>query len=168
MARAAPKTCGSPPAASRIRRTRSRHALRRSQCVRKLPPPGFNGLDPQNRGQGRSSRTPRDGAMKRMAKPSIPERSSDPRIDVSLTVNGETIHRAVSVRMLLSDFLRHELGLIGTRVGCEHGVCGCCTVLIDGKAGRSCLTLAVQANGPEIRTIQALAQADGPPPPIPP
>jgi len=99
--------------------------------------------------------------MKRMAKPSIPERSSDPRIDVSLTVNGETIHRAVSVRMLHSDFLRHELGLTGTHVGCEHGVCGCCTVLIDGKAGRSCLTLAVQANGTEIRTIESVAEADG-------
>ncbi len=99
--------------------------------------------------------------MKRMAKPSIPERSSDPRIDVSLTVNGETIHRAVSVRMLLSDFLRHELGLTGTHVGCEHGVCGCCTVLIDGKAGRSCLTLAVQANGTAVRTIESVAEADG-------
>jgi carbon-monoxide dehydrogenase small subunit len=99
--------------------------------------------------------------MKRTAKPAIPERSDDPRVDVALTVNGDPVSRTVSVRMLLSDFLRHELGLTGTHVGCEHGVCGCCTVLIDGKAGRSCLTLAVQANGTEIRTIESVAGADG-------
>jgi carbon-monoxide dehydrogenase small subunit len=99
--------------------------------------------------------------MKRTAKPSIPERSDDPRADVSLTVNSELVTRSVSVRMLLSDFLRHELGLTGTHVGCEHGVCGCCTILIDGKAGRSCLTLAVQANGAEIRTIESVAEPDG-------
>ncbi len=99
--------------------------------------------------------------MKRTIKPPIPERSDDPRLDVSLTVNGEPVRRTVSVRMLLSDFLRHELGLTGTHVGCEHGVCGCCTVLIDGKAGRSCLTLAAQADGHEIRTIESVAGADG-------
>jgi carbon-monoxide dehydrogenase small subunit len=94
-------------------------------------------------------------------KPSIPERSEDPRVEVALTVNGQDVRRTVSVRMLLSDFLRHELGLTGTHVGCEHGVCGCCTVHIDGKAGRSCLTLAVQANGYEIRTIEDVAAEDG-------
>jgi aerobic-type carbon monoxide dehydrogenase small subunit (CoxS/CutS family) len=99
--------------------------------------------------------------MKRTIKPSIPERSNDPLVDVSLTVNGEAVRRTVSVRMLLSDFLRHELGLTGTHVGCEHGVCGCCTVHIDGKAGRSCLTLAVQANGAEIQTIESVAAPDG-------
>jgi carbon-monoxide dehydrogenase small subunit len=99
--------------------------------------------------------------MKRMIKPSIPEHSDDPRVTVALTVNGEPVTRTVSVRMLLSDFLRHELGLTGTHVGCEHGVCGCCTVHIDGKAGRSCLTLAVQANGADIRTIESVAHADG-------
>ena len=99
--------------------------------------------------------------MNRMIKPPIPVQSDDPRVEVSLTVNGEKVTRAVSIRMLLSDFLRHEIGLTGTHVGCEHGVCGCCTVHIDGKAGRSCLTLAVQADGTEIRTIEAVADADG-------
>ena len=63
--------------------------------------------------------------------------------------------------MLLSDFIRHELRLTGTHVGCEHGVCGCCTVMIDGRAGRSCLAFAVQADGAEIRTIEGVAAADG-------
>jgi carbon-monoxide dehydrogenase small subunit len=100
--------------------------------------------------------------MKRSAiKPSIPERSDDPRVEVLLIVNGQPAKRTVSVRMLLSDFLRYELGLTGTHVGCEHGVCGCCTVQIDGKAGRSCLTLAVQANGSTIRTIEDVAAENG-------
>ena len=63
--------------------------------------------------------------------------------------------------MLLSDFLRHELRLTGTHVGCEHGICGCCTVHIDGKAGRSCLTLAAQAQGAKVTHHRALAAADG-------
>jgi 2-furoyl-CoA dehydrogenase 2Fe-2S iron sulfur subunit len=63
--------------------------------------------------------------------------------------------------MLLSDFLRHELGLTGTHVGCEHGVCGACTIQIDGAPARSCLTLAVQADGAEIRTVEALAPEPG-------
>jgi carbon-monoxide dehydrogenase small subunit len=91
----------------------------------------------------------------------IPDRSGDAEVDVSMTVNGQAVSRTVSIRMLLSDFLRHELGLTGTHVGCEHGVCGCCSVLIDGTAGRSCLTLAVQANGYDIRTIESVAAADG-------
>ncbi len=86
--------------------------------------------------------------------------SNDPTLEVSLTVNGEPVRRTVSVRMLLSDFLRHELGLTGTHVGCEHGICGCCTVLIDGKSGRSCLTLVAQADGAEVTTIEALAPGD--------
>ena len=92
---------------------------------------------------------------------SIPERSTDPRLTIEMTVNGEEIEREVSPRMLLSDFIRHELRLTGTHVGCEHGVCGCCTVIIDGRAGRSCLTFAVQAEGAEIRTIESVAGADG-------
>jgi carbon-monoxide dehydrogenase small subunit len=87
--------------------------------------------------------------------------TGDPKIDVAVTVNGEQVARRVSVRMLLSDFLRHELGLTGTHVGCEHGVCGCCTVHIDGKSARSCLTLAAQADGASIRTIESVAAADG-------
>ena len=100
-----------------------------------------------------------------MAKPvgraAIPQRSSDPRIPVSLTVNGEKVEREISPRLLLSDFIRHELRLTGTHVGCEHGVCGCCTVIIDGRAGRSCLAFAVQADGAEIRTIESVAGPDG-------
>ena len=87
--------------------------------------------------------------------------SPDPRVAVSMTVNGERIEREVSPRMLLSDFIRHELGLTGTHVGCEHGVCGCCTVIIDGRAGRSCLAFAVQADGADIRTIESVAAPDG-------
>ena len=87
--------------------------------------------------------------------------SPDPQLAVSMTVNGERIEREVSPRMLLSDFIRHELRLTGTHVGCEHGVCGCCTVIIDGKAGRSCLAFAVQADGADIRTIESVAGPDG-------
>ncbi|MCC6223110.1 MAG: (2Fe-2S)-binding protein [Thermoleophilia bacterium] len=76
---------------------------------------------------------------------------------VTFTVNGERVRREVEPRLLLSDFLRHELGLTGTHVGCEHGVCGCCTILVDGAAARSCLMLAVQADGAEVRTIEGLA-----------
>src|SRR5512147_540965 len=79
---------------------------------------------------------------------------------ISVTVNGHLYEHQVPVRMLLSDFLRHELGLTGTHVGCEHGVCGCCTVHIDGKAGRSCLTLAAQADGADIRTIESVAPSE--------
>ena len=87
--------------------------------------------------------------------------ATDATTEISLTVNGEQITREVSSRRLLSDFLRHELGLTGTHVGCEHGVCGCCTVIIDGWAGRSCLTLAAQADGSDIRTVESLAADDG-------
>jgi len=78
-------------------------------------------------------------------------------IDVSLTVNGEAYDAAdVEPRLLLSDFLRDTLGLTGTHVGCEHGVCGACTVLMNGDSVRSCLMLAVQANGAEIVTVEGL------------
>ncbi len=76
---------------------------------------------------------------------------------VTVSVNGETREREVEPRLLLSDFLRHELGLTGTHVGCEHGVCGACTVLLDGEPVRSCLLLAVQADGREIGTVEGLA-----------
>ena len=77
--------------------------------------------------------------------------------EVSLTVNGETRTGMAEPRMLLADFLRDELRLTGTHVGCEHGVCGACTVIIDGEAARSCLMFAVQADGAEIGTIEGLA-----------
>jgi len=77
--------------------------------------------------------------------------------DVSVTVNSETRTGRAEPRMLLADFLRDELRLTGTHVGCEHGVCGACTVIIDGEAARSCLMFAVQADGAEISTIEGLA-----------
>ena len=76
---------------------------------------------------------------------------------VTTTVNGQRHTRQVEARLLLSDFIRHELGLTGTHVGCEHGVCGACTILLDGEAVRSCLVLAVQADGHEITTVEGLA-----------
>jgi carbon-monoxide dehydrogenase small subunit len=79
---------------------------------------------------------------------------------VSVTVNGTKYERTVEPRMLLVDFIRHELGLTGTHVGCEHGVCGTCTVLLDGQPVRSCLMFAVQANGHEIRTVEGLGTID--------
>ena len=79
------------------------------------------------------------------------------RHDIEVSVNGTTYRRDTDSRTLLSDFLRHELRLAGTHVGCEHGVCGACTILLDGAAVRSCLMLAVQANGHELSTIEGLA-----------
>ena len=79
---------------------------------------------------------------------------------VRVVVNGTAHGRTVEPRMLLSDFLRDELRLTGTHVGCEHGVCGTCTVLIDGKTARSCLTLAVQADGADVRTIESLGTTE--------
>ncbi len=84
----------------------------------------------------------------------------DNLFQVSVTVNGTKYERAVEPRMLLVDFIRHELGLTGTHVGCEHGVCGTCTVLFDGEPVRSCLMFAVQANGHEVRTVEGLGTID--------
>ncbi len=83
------------------------------------------------------------------------------RYPVEFNLNGEPVDGFASPRMLLSDFLRHEIGATGTHVGCEHGVCGVCTVKVDGKAVRSCLMFAVQAEGAEIETIEGMAEADG-------
>jgi carbon-monoxide dehydrogenase small subunit len=79
------------------------------------------------------------------------------RHEIALSVNGTAYRREVESRMLLSDFLRHELMLAGTHVGCEHGVCGACTILLDGAPVRSCLMLAVQAGGHELSTVEGLA-----------
>ena len=87
--------------------------------------------------------------------------SSDQRTRVSVKLNGRSVSAEAEPRMLLSDFIRQALGATGTHVGCEHGVCGCCTVLLDGTAVRSCLTLAMQADGREITTVESLAGADG-------
>jgi aerobic-type carbon monoxide dehydrogenase small subunit (CoxS/CutS family) len=79
-------------------------------------------------------------------------------VRVTVEVNGERYEREVEPRRLLSDFLRHDLGLTGTKVGCEHGVCGACTIQLDGAAVRSCLMLAVQAHGRSLRTVEALSE----------
>ncbi len=83
----------------------------------------------------------------------------DPANDITLTVNGTRVSRRVPARQHLVDFLREELGLTGTHVGCEHGVCGACTVLVDGDIVRGCLMLAVQANGCRVETIEGLSDS---------
>ena len=79
---------------------------------------------------------------------------------VKVTVNGTVYEREVEPRLLLSDFIRHELGLFGTHVGCEHGMCGACTILFDGEPVRSCLIFAVQATGHEIKTVESLGSPE--------
>lgn len=82
------------------------------------------------------------------------------RVSLSLHVNGAAVDRDVEPRLTLADFLRNELKLTGTHLGCEHGVCGACTVLVDGEAVRSCLLFAVQAKGRSITTVEGLAEGD--------
>ena len=82
------------------------------------------------------------------------------RMRIALTVNGEAVTREVPVRLTLADFLRHELMLTGTHLGCEHGVCGACTILVDGRTARSCLMLAVQTDGTAVRTVEGMADRD--------
>src|SRR6476469_6290516 len=89
------------------------------------------------------------------------ETTSETLHDVPVTVNGVRRSAAVEPRLLLSDFLRHGLELTGTHVGCEHGVCGACTVLVDGEPVRSCLMFAVQADGCTLSTVESLAASDG-------
>src|SRR5271156_1087741 len=85
--------------------------------------------------------------------------SSD-RIALDINVNGEKVSGIAESRTLLSDFLRHAVGMTGVHVGCEHGVCGACTILLDGKPVRSCLMFAVQADGAHLRTVEGLADGD--------
>jgi carbon-monoxide dehydrogenase small subunit len=82
------------------------------------------------------------------------------RVTIKLTVNGAVCEKAVEPRLLLSDFLRHELGLTGTHVGCEHGVCGACTIIVDGDSVRSCLMFAVQVDGATLETVEGLGAID--------
>jgi carbon-monoxide dehydrogenase small subunit len=82
-------------------------------------------------------------------------------VSVSVTVNGTRYQREVEPRLLLSDFIRQDLGLTGTHVGCEHGVCGACTILFDGEPVRSCIMLAVQADGHALHTVESLAGPSG-------
>lgn len=81
--------------------------------------------------------------------------------EITITVNDKLFKETVSTRTTLADFVRHQLRLTGTHLGCEHGVCGACTVLFDGMSARSCLILAVQADGHEITTVEGLAREDG-------
>lgn len=83
------------------------------------------------------------------------------RVSVSTVVNGKSYTRTVEPRLLLSDFIRQKLGLTGTHIGCEHGVCGACTILLDGVPVRACLMFAPQANGHEIETVESLAEENG-------
>jgi aerobic-type carbon monoxide dehydrogenase small subunit (CoxS/CutS family) len=83
------------------------------------------------------------------------------RQPVSIEINGTRYDRTIEPRLLLTDFIRHEARLTGTHVGCEHGVCGACTVQLDGRPVRSCLLLAVQAEGHSVRTVEALAEPEG-------
>ncbi len=96
------------------------------------------------------------------ARPPVRRRLRQPKsaLTVRLTVNGRPVERTVEVRKTLADFLREDLTLTGTHLGCEHGVCGACTVLLNGAPMRSCLLFAVQAAGTEIETVEALASGD--------
>jgi 2-furoyl-CoA dehydrogenase 2Fe-2S iron sulfur subunit len=91
----------------------------------------------------------------------MPRLSADMRHRVRVTLNGRAVEGEAEPRLLLTDFLRHNLGMTGTHVGCEHGVCGACTVQIDGVPARACLTLAVQTDGASIRTVEDLAPTPG-------
>jgi aerobic carbon-monoxide dehydrogenase small subunit len=84
---------------------------------------------------------------------------SDRTIDIAVTVNGETVHESVEARTTLVDFLREDLGLTGSHVGCEHGVCGACTVRVDGVIVRGCLMLAAQCDGARVETIEGVSDA---------
>jgi 2-furoyl-CoA dehydrogenase 2Fe-2S iron sulfur subunit len=87
--------------------------------------------------------------------------SAEQRHRIRFVLNGEKVDRVCEPRMLLTDFIRHEIGATGTHVGCEHGVCGACTVNIDGQPARACLTLALQVEGCEVRTVESLVEEQG-------
>src|SRR5215472_9469555 len=91
----------------------------------------------------------------------MPRLRADQRHRVRLELNGRWVEGEAEPRMLLTDFLRHGLGMTGTHVGCEHGVCGACTIEMDGRPARACLTLAVQADGARVRTVEGLEPEPG-------
>jgi len=100
-----------------------------------------------------------------MNKPATPSVQDSPGQEIPLEsvwmiVNGQVVQEQVEPRLLLSDFLRHQLGLTGTHVGCEHGVCGACTIMVDGDSVRSCLMLAVRAQGAQISTVESMGRID--------
>ena len=100
--------------------------------------------------------------MNEPAIPSVQDNSSQeiPLESVWMIVNGQVVQEQVEPRLLLSDFLRHQLGLTGTHVGCEHGVCGACTIMVDGDSVRACLMLAVRAHGAQISTVESMGRID--------
>ncbi len=100
------------------------------------------------------------GAISQAVPPPVSEPTA--RHQIRVTINGSDVAAEVESRLLLADFLRHRVGLTGTHLGCEQGSCGACTVLVDGAAVRSCLMLAPQVDGREIRTVESLAEPDGP------
>src|SRR5207253_4578645 len=116
-------------------------------------PPGIGAHAPRRTAPARTAGRAGGDAMRRVNK--------GERARLALTLNGRKVWGEAEPRMLLSDFLRHVLGATGTHVGCEHGVCGCCTVLLDGTAVRSCLTLAVQAENRTVTTVESLAGPNG-------
>ena len=85
---------------------------------------------------------------------------TEPEVEITTTLNGEEVDAVVPARLHAADFLRHHLGLTGTHVGCEQGVCGMCTIVVDGQAVKSCLMLAAQLHGREVRTVESLAAGD--------
>jgi aerobic-type carbon monoxide dehydrogenase small subunit (CoxS/CutS family) len=89
---------------------------------------------------------------------SAPDLTGDEEVEIEATLNGKPLKRRVKARQHLADFLRHELELTGTHLGCEHGICGACTVLLDDEPVRACLVFGVQADGQEVRTVESLAQ----------
>jgi len=89
---------------------------------------------------------------------SVPDRIGKEEIEIEVTLNGAVLRRRVKARQHLADFLRHELELTGTHLGCEHGICGACTVLLDGRTARSCLTLTAQISGKTVETVEGLTR----------
>ena len=147
---------GSPASPSRRRCSATsprRSAGRSTPGATSTRPRRIAGTSPACWRRGRSGSPSRARRKRRMPDPAP--------MEVRLRVNGRDYAESVPPRLLLSDFLRHRLGLTGTHVGCEHGVCGACTVLLDGEAVRSCLLLAVQVAGAEITTVEGLAEPDG-------
>ena len=142
------------PVVQRIahRRHQGRGRKARDRTRRLRGPARLGGIAPRHPAQSRAARHRGGATMRRVNK--------DQKVRISLTLNGRKLSAETEPRTLLSDFLRHSLGATGTHVGCEHGVCGCCTVQIDGAAVRSCLTLAMQAEGRDVKTVESLAGAE--------
>ena len=151
LAAAAPAGSGDAGPGGSGRRGGLRSGHRRPRLGRVSPPPRHRA--------DRGRPAPGDRAPRIMTAEAPPAPAE--RLRVRLTVNGAAVEREVEARRSLADFLREDLALTGTHVGCEHGVCGACTVLVDGRSARSCLLLAVQLEGARVTTIEGLTPADG-------